>query len=91
MVEEKEEGFVNIEEKENELSRFAIVFGPLRNWHVDTMKNIMYACIIMHNMVVEDERNEYNGNFDYEQVDNNSTAQVFNDSLSPILQHCLKE
>jgi hypothetical protein len=42
-------------------------------------------------MIVEDERNGYNGNFDYEQVDNNSTAQVFNDSLSPILQHCLKE
>ncbi|MCI17619.1 ribosomal protein, partial [Trifolium medium] len=38
-------------------SRFAIVRGPSRNWHVDTMKNIMYACIIMHNMIVEDERN----------------------------------
>jgi hypothetical protein len=44
MVEEKEEGFVNIEEKENELSRFAIVFGPSRNWHVDTMKEY-YVCM----------------------------------------------
>ena len=58
-------------------SRFAIIRGPSRNWHVDTMSNIMHACIIMHNMIVEDERNGYSGNHDYEQVDNTSTAQVF--------------
>src|ERR1044072_9286250 len=59
-------------------SRFAIIRGPSRNWHVDTMSNIMHACIIMHNMIVEDERNGYDGNYEYEQVDNTSTAQVFN-------------
>ncbi|XP_057447831.1 uncharacterized protein LOC130739527 [Lotus japonicus] len=51
-------------------SRFAIVRGPSRFWHPNDMKSIMYACIILHNMIVEDERNTYQGNFVYEQVNN---------------------
>src|ERR1044072_1228482 len=49
---------------------------------IPCMSNIMHACIIMHNMIVEDERNGDNGNYDYEEVDNTSTAQVF-DSPPP--------
>ncbi|XP_020242995.1 uncharacterized protein LOC109821221 [Asparagus officinalis] len=37
-------------------SSFAIVRGPARSWDVKILKNIMQACIIMHNMIVEDER-----------------------------------
>ncbi|XP_062208920.1 uncharacterized protein LOC133910594 [Phragmites australis] len=37
-------------------SRFAIVRGPARFWDQDTLGQIMTACIIMHNMIVEDER-----------------------------------
>ncbi|KAK9293353.1 hypothetical protein L1049_021345 [Liquidambar formosana] len=37
-------------------SRFAIVHGPLRFWDLATLKDIMIACIIMHNMIVEDDR-----------------------------------
>ncbi|XP_074373857.1 uncharacterized protein LOC141714224 [Apium graveolens] len=37
-------------------SRFAMVRGPSRFWDVDTMKYIMTACIILHNMIIEDER-----------------------------------
>ena len=63
-------------------SRFAIVRGPSRNWHANTMQHIMYACIIMHNMIVEDERSGYNGNFDYEQVsDNSPTAEIVHGPL----------
>ncbi|XP_057440015.1 uncharacterized protein LOC130731820 isoform X2 [Lotus japonicus] len=51
-------------------SRFAIVRGPSRFWHPNEMKSIMYACIILHNMCVEDERNTYRGNFVYDQVNN---------------------
>jgi hypothetical protein len=36
-------------------SRFAIVRGPARFWDVDTLKDIIIACVIMHNMIVEDE------------------------------------
>ena len=43
---------------------FAITCGPSHNWHIDTMKNIILACIILHNMIVEDELDTYNGNID---------------------------
>ncbi|KAF8410951.1 hypothetical protein HHK36_003488 [Tetracentron sinense] len=40
-------------------SRFAIVKGPIRFWDKHVLHDIMYACIIMHNMIVEDECNDY--------------------------------
>ncbi|XP_072146396.1 uncharacterized protein [Setaria viridis] len=39
-------------------SRFAIVRGPARFWDEATLRQIMRACVIMHNMIVEDERDE---------------------------------
>ena len=45
-------------------SRFAIVRGPARLWDEEMLHNIMMACIIMHNMIVEDERDNNNYNFD---------------------------
>ena len=37
-------------------SRFAIVSGPSRFWSKDVLQDIMTTCIIMHNMIIEDER-----------------------------------
>ncbi|XP_020245164.1 protein ALP1-like [Asparagus officinalis] len=37
-------------------SRFAIVSGPARFWKKEVLHDIMTACIIMHNMIIEDER-----------------------------------
>ena len=37
-------------------SRFAIVAGPARFWHKHVLHDIMTTCIIMHNMIIEDER-----------------------------------
>jgi len=37
-------------------SRYAIVRGPGRMWDIETLSKIMRACVIMHNMIVEDER-----------------------------------
>ncbi|XP_020271618.1 uncharacterized protein LOC109846782 [Asparagus officinalis] len=39
-------------------SRFAIIKGPARFWDKRTLHDIMTTCIIMHNMIVEDERDE---------------------------------
>ena len=36
-------------------SRWAAIKGPTRLWDVQCVSQIMYACIIMHNMIVEDE------------------------------------
>ncbi|KAK2662142.1 hypothetical protein Ddye_000716 [Dipteronia dyeriana] len=37
-------------------SRFAIVAGPTRFWHKHILHDIMTTCIIMHNMIIADER-----------------------------------
>ncbi|CDP06307.1 unnamed protein product [Coffea canephora] len=36
-------------------SRWAIVRGPARFWHRAKLKDIMYTCIILHNLIVKDE------------------------------------
>ncbi|XP_028075412.1 putative nuclease HARBI1 [Camellia sinensis] len=40
-------------------SRFAIVKGPARFWNKCVLHDIMSVCIIMHNMIVEDEGGEH--------------------------------
>ena len=37
-------------------ARFAIVRGPARFWDMNTLKNIMTTRVILHNMIIEDER-----------------------------------
>ncbi|XP_073019427.1 uncharacterized protein [Primulina eburnea] len=37
-------------------SRFAIVANPARSWRKNNLHDIMTGCIIMHNMIIEDER-----------------------------------
>ncbi|KAK2662950.1 hypothetical protein Ddye_001524 [Dipteronia dyeriana] len=37
-------------------SRFAIVAEPARFWHKHILHDIMTTCIIMHNMIIADER-----------------------------------
>ena len=49
-------------------ARFAIVRGLTHFFHLETLKDIRMACIILHNMIVEDERHSYLGanDFDYD-------------------------
>jgi hypothetical protein len=37
-------------------ARFSIVAQPARGWNKLNLNRIMVACIILHNMIVEDER-----------------------------------
>ena len=37
-------------------SRFAIIWEPGRFWKSEDLHYIMKACIILHNMIIEDER-----------------------------------
>jgi len=39
-------------------------------WHANIMKSIYDACIILHNMIVNDERHTYVDNFDYNNICN---------------------
>ncbi|CAN1268340.1 Protein ALP1-like [Linum perenne] len=38
--------------------RWAIVRGPIRLWDVQSLGEIMLTCIVLHNMIVEDQRPE---------------------------------
>ena len=55
-------------------ARFAIVRGPTRFWDEETLADIMKACIIMHNMVIEDEGDI--GNNDFDGSDANTPLEV---------------
>jgi hypothetical protein len=50
-------------------ARFAIVRGPARFFHLEMIKDIMMACMILHNMSMENERdNDEVEDFEYEQL-----------------------
>ncbi|XP_050290402.1 uncharacterized protein LOC126728652 [Quercus robur] len=51
-------------------ARFAIVRRPAQFFYQETLHDIMKACIILHNMIIENERDEAEAvDFDYEQID----------------------
>ncbi|XP_010678635.3 uncharacterized protein LOC104894150 [Beta vulgaris subsp. vulgaris] len=50
-------------------ARFAIIRMPSLAWDVDMLHKIMLACIIMHNMIVEDERETYQNYMDPAEFD----------------------
>uniref|UniRef100_A0A0D3EHY1 DDE Tnp4 domain-containing protein n=1 Tax=Brassica oleracea var. oleracea TaxID=109376 RepID=A0A0D3EHY1_BRAOL len=69
-------------------ARFAIVKNPALFWDKIKIGKIMRACIILHNMIVEDERDGYT-QFDisvFVQPDSNRSSEV----ISRILQTCLQ-
>ncbi|XP_047961986.1 uncharacterized protein LOC125206808 [Salvia hispanica] len=55
-------------------SRWAIVKGPARFWYKEVIADVMYACIIMHNMIVEQERGHVTNWVDDEVGSSSSTA-----------------
>jgi hypothetical protein len=47
-------------------SRFAIVRGPAKEWKHKEIGDVMKACVIMHNMIVEEEQDTGRQNYTYE-------------------------
>jgi hypothetical protein len=37
-------------------ARFAIIWNPSRHWSMEVISNIMFTCCILHNMILEDEK-----------------------------------
>ena len=59
-------------------ARFAIVRCEARSWKVDVLGKIMRACVILHNMIVEDERHTYSRQFNsFENDDPENTDSTF--------------
>ena len=58
-------------------ARFAIMRGLARFFDSETLWDIMKACITLHNMIIEDERDVNEAvELDYEQIDDNPTIQL---------------
>jgi hypothetical protein len=39
-------------------ARWKVVKNPCRSWDLEAIDNIMMACIIIHNMIIQDEQEE---------------------------------
>ena len=39
-------------------TRWSMIANPCRLWSTSDMSDVMYACIIMHNMIIEDKADE---------------------------------
>ena len=67
-------------------ARFKIIREPARMWDVGDLAIIMRSCIILHNMIVEDERDSYLQHWtDYDQSEasESSTQQSFSTEVLP--------
>jgi len=68
-------------------ARFAILQSPACMWQVQSLTEIMYACIILHNMIVEDERDtfrvRYDDDYEYD-YDNGTSTPLLNYGHGPI-------
>lgn len=57
-------------------SRFEIIKNPARMWSKDELTSIMRTCIILHNMIIEDQR-DCSTPFDYRDIStSDSTTSV---------------
>nr|XP_023897389.1 uncharacterized protein LOC112009287 [Quercus suber] len=58
-------------------AQFVIVRGPARFFYHETLQDIMKTCIILHNMIIEDERDEAEAvDLNYEQIDDISCTPM---------------
>jgi hypothetical protein len=58
-------------------AQFAIIRGPACGWNRETLINIMKTCILMHNVIIENERDTDDTNeFEYEQIDKTPQVQI---------------
>ncbi|XP_038698026.1 uncharacterized protein LOC119995584 [Tripterygium wilfordii] len=68
-------------------SRFAIVRGPALYWEIDTLLDIMRACVILHNMIVEDERDHYGINFNYDTIEGYTPPNISHSLIPETMEY----
>ncbi|VVA32379.1 PREDICTED: nuclease HARBI1 [Prunus dulcis] len=66
-------------------ARFGIIRGDARMWNRATLRTIVIACVILHNMIVEDERDEDEEDSYVEEVDTMNPRK----GLNAIFQICI--
>jgi len=66
--------------------RFKIIRESARLWDISDLAIIMRSCIILHNMIVEDERDTYSQhwtNYDQSKANESNAPQVFSTEVLP--------
>jgi hypothetical protein len=66
-------------------ARFAVVRVPARMWDEATLRDIMQACIIMHNMIIEDECELGRQEAPYDKGDDDASGWVSHEGTSKFL------
>jgi len=59
-------------------ARFAIVKNPIKLWKPKALSNVMRACVILHNMITEEEKGKFPSYLGYDPV-NTTTVVVDRD------------
>ena len=72
-------------------ARFVIVRGPARHLEKGELGMIMKACVILHNMIVEDERDSNGLAYDYKHVMVPPQSPMSNDTIIHAIQHIFAE
>ena len=49
-------------------AHFAVVRGPTKQWDLETLWEVMTCCVIMHNMIVEDEGDDIAATLKFENM-----------------------
>ena len=63
---------------------WAIIRHPARLWEREQLADIMYACVILHNMIIEDERDSYGIPNDNTYEQSQVSAQITGLAQGPI-------
>jgi hypothetical protein len=67
-------------------ARFAIVRGPAKGWKRKEIGDVMTACVIMHNMIVEEERDNGRQRYTYDGMGERVTvSRTYAEELSDFL------
>ncbi|XP_028110651.1 uncharacterized protein LOC114309152 [Camellia sinensis] len=67
-------------------AHFAIVQGHAHFWKCETLKDIMKACIILHNMIIENKQNVNNIDFNYDAIDGSPPLSVSHKCTSELYE-----
>ncbi|KAK1431382.1 hypothetical protein QVD17_07839 [Tagetes erecta] len=62
--------------------RWHIIQHPCRLWTKDKIRDVMYACIILHNMILEDDGNAICQNYIPDQVEEEITQATFEERVA---------
>lgn len=65
-------------------ARWGIIRGAARLWNKDDLHNVVNACIILHNMIVEEERSAYHNMYVYHLHEPPAGTDYIHDDLPPI-------